>query len=318
VWLAGGAVVLGIGIWSVHFTGMLAFMLPIPMSYDLLLVLLSLLVAVVASVGALLVMSQPAARLRHLLIGGPIVGVGIAAMHYTGMAAMRMHAELSYDPLLVLLSVVIAIAAAIAALRLAFQFRADQAPTRRWLGLKFASALVMGVAITGMHYTGMAAARFTATATSIAHDPALDPLPLGVAIVGATLVILGFTLLSALFDRRFVAQGFALAESGQRYRSLFRYNSDAVFSYDLAGTLLDANETAVRITGRPLEELRRTGLAPLLTPEDAARMQEHMRAAAQLEPREYDLSFTRGDGCAALLSMRNAPIITSERMATSL
>jgi diguanylate cyclase len=176
-----------------------------------------------------------------VLAGGPLVGAGIAAMHYTGMAAMRMEATLSYDPLLLALSIAIAIGAAMAALWLAFRFRADHGSMRRWLGLKFASALVMAFAITGMHYTGMAAARFTALAVPIPHAPALSRLPLGVTIVGATLVILGFTLLSALFDRRFAAQAITLAESAQRYQSLFQYNSDAVFTYDLAGALLDAN-----------------------------------------------------------------------------
>ena len=83
----------------------------------------------------------------------------------------------------------------------------------------------MGIAITGMHYTGMAAARFTPLAVPMSLAPALNPLPLGVALVGATLVILGFTLLSALFDRRFAAQAITLAESAERYQSLFQYNS---------------------------------------------------------------------------------------------
>ena len=260
VWLLGGALSLGIGIWSMHFTGMLAFVLPMSTSYDLPLVLLSLLVAVLASAGALVVMGRPAARARHLLIGGPLVGAGIAAMHYTGMAAMRMEATISYDPLLLALSIAIAIGAAMAALWLAFRFRAEQVATRRWWWLKVASALVMGIAITGMHYTGMAAARFTALAMPMPSAPALSTLPLGVAIVGATLVILGFTLLSALFDRRFAAQAITLAESAQRHQSLFQYNSDAVFTYDLAGALLDANQAAIRITGSILEELRRNGM----------------------------------------------------------
>src|SRR5215212_275592 len=98
VWLLGGALSLGIGIWSMHFIGMLAFVLPMPTGYDLTLMLLSLLIAVLASAGALVAMSRPAARARHLLLGGPLVGAGIAAMHYTGMAAMRMEAAIGYDP----------------------------------------------------------------------------------------------------------------------------------------------------------------------------------------------------------------------------
>ncbi|MEO7911119.1 MAG: MHYT domain-containing protein [Roseiflexaceae bacterium] len=313
LWLLGGSFSLGIGIWSMHFTGMLAFVLPMATSYDLPLVLLSLLVAVLASAGALVVMSRPTARARHLLVGGPLVGAGIAAMHYTGMAAMRMEATISYDPLLLALSIAIAIGAAMAALWLAFQFRADYDPTRRWQGLKFASALVMAIAITGMHYTGMAAARFTALAVPMSHASALSPLPLGVAIVGATLVILGFTLLSALFDRRFAAQSITLAESAQRHLSLFQYNSDAVFAYDLTGALLDANQAAIRITGASLEELRRNGLRALLAAEDGVRMADHMQAAVSGATQEYDLMLARG-GDSVRLNLRNVPILIDGRV----
>jgi diguanylate cyclase len=313
VWLLGGALSLGIGIWSMHFIGMLAFVLPMTTSYDLPLVLLSLLIAVLASAGALVVMSRPAAQARHLLVGGPLVGSGIAAMHYTGMAAMRMEAAISYEPLLLVLSIVIAIGAAVAALWLAFQFRTDQAATRRWLWLKLTSALVMGIAITGMHYTGMAAARFATTDVPMSHAPALSTLPLGVAIVCATLVILGFTLLSALFDRRFAAQALTLAESAQRHQSLFQHNSDAVFTYDLSGTLRDANQAAIRIAGSSLEELRRSGLRTLLAAEDVVRMTSHLQAAASGATQEYDLMLDRGGNCV-LLNMRNVPILIDGRV----
>ena len=313
VWLLGGALSLGIGIWSMHFIGMLAFVLPMPTSYDLPLVLLSLLIAVLASSAALVVMSQPAARARHLLVGGPLVGAGIAAMHYTGMAAMRMEAAISYDPLLLALSIVIAIGAAVAALWLAFRFRIDQSASQGWLWLKLASALVMGIAITGMHYTGMAAARFTVLTGPMSHAPTLSTLPLGVAIVGATLVILGFTLLSALFDRRFATQSITLAEGRQRHLSLFQYNSDAVFTYDLAGALLDANQAAIRITGASLEELRRSGLRSLLAAEDAARLTDHMQAAVNGATQEYDLMLARGTG-SVLLNVRNVPILIDGRV----
>ncbi len=313
VWLLGGALSLGIGIWSMHFIGMLAFVLPMPTSYDLPLVLLSLLVAVLASAGALLVMGRPTVRAQHLLIGGPLVGAGIAAMHYTGMAAMRMEAAISYDPLLLALSIAIAVGAAMAALWLAFQFRADQAATHGWLWLKFASALVMGIAITGMHYTGMAAARFTPLAAPTSQMPALSTLPLGITIVGATLVILGFTLLSALFDRRFAVQAIALAEGAQRHQSLFQYNSDAVFTYDLVGVLLDANQAAIRITGLSLGELRHSGLRSLLAHEDAVRMTDHMQAAISGATQEYDLMLDRGAG-SVLLNVRNVPILLDGRV----
>src|SRR5882762_9771951 len=139
-----------------HFIGMLAFVVPIPMSYDIGLTVLSLVVAIVVTGGAFFVISRQGASPLRLVLSGIFMGLGIVAMHYTGMAAMRGHAELGYDRLFVALSVVIAIGASTAALWLAFQ------TTNPWQ--KLIAALVMGLAISGMHYTGMRAATLTAHA----------------------------------------------------------------------------------------------------------------------------------------------------------
>src|SRR5712672_2605521 len=154
VWLVAAAITMGGGIWSMHFIGMLAFVMPIPMSYDIGLTTLSLIVAIFVTGGAFYVISRQNTSPLRLVFSGIFMGLGIAAMHYTGMAAMRGHAELSYDRLFVALSVVIAIGASTAALWLAFQ------TTDLWQRL--IAALVMGLAISGMHYTGMRAAIFTA------------------------------------------------------------------------------------------------------------------------------------------------------------
>ena len=115
-WFATAAVAMGGGIWSMHFIGMLAFKLPIDLGYDLSLTVLSLLIAMLSCGFALWLVSQPKLPLWQLAFGALVMGSGISAMHYTGMAAMRMHADLTYDRLFVVLSVVIAIAASTAAL----------------------------------------------------------------------------------------------------------------------------------------------------------------------------------------------------------
>src|SRR3982074_3023060 len=149
VWLVAAAITMGGGIWSMHFVAMLAFSMPIPMSYDVGLTALSLVVAIFVTGGGFYVISRQSASPLHLVLSGIFMGLGIVAMHYIGMAAMRGHAELAYDRPLVALSVVIAIGASTAALWLAFQTAAP------WQ--KFIAALVMGLAIAGMHYTGMEA-----------------------------------------------------------------------------------------------------------------------------------------------------------------
>jgi NO-binding membrane sensor protein with MHYT domain len=147
VWLVAAAVTMGGGIWSMHFVAMLAFIMPTPMSYDIGLTILSLVVAIFVTGGGLYVISRQSASPLRLALSGIFMGLGIAGMHYTGMAAMRGHAELSYDPLFVALSLVIAIGASTVALWLAFR-TTD-------LGQKLVAAVVMGLAISGMHYTAM-------------------------------------------------------------------------------------------------------------------------------------------------------------------
>src|SRR5712691_5547987 len=121
VWLVAAAITMGGGIWSMHFVAMLAFKTPIPMSYDIGLTILSLVVATFVTSGGFYVISRQSASPLHLVLSGIFMGLGIVAMHYTGMAAMRGQAELSYDRLFVALSVVIAICASTAALWLAFR-----------------------------------------------------------------------------------------------------------------------------------------------------------------------------------------------------
>src|SRR5687767_14973388 len=98
VWLVGGAFAMGTGIWSMHFIGMLAFSLPIPLGYDVPITLLSMLIAVVVSGFALYTVTRENLGRSRLLIGAVLMGIGIAFMHYTGMAALRMSPPIEYDP----------------------------------------------------------------------------------------------------------------------------------------------------------------------------------------------------------------------------
>ncbi|GEP60394.1 MHYT domain-containing protein [Reyranella soli] len=179
IWLAAAALTLGGGIWSMHFVAMLAFVLPMPMSYDVGLTVLSLMLAILATGGGFYVISRPGVSRPRLFLSGVFMGIAISGMHYTGMAAMRGPVELSYDPLWVALSVIIAIGAATAALWLAFRTKDT--------GRKLAAAIVMAIAISGMHYTGMRAAVFTAPATMAHEGATLDQNTLVLAIAGITL-----------------------------------------------------------------------------------------------------------------------------------
>jgi signal transduction histidine kinase/CheY-like chemotaxis protein len=200
LWLLFGAVAMGMGIWSMHFVGMLAFSLPVPVAYDLMLVLLSVVAAIVASFIALFVVSSNRPTLAPLLGGGILLATGICTMHYTGMAAMQIN--ITYDPLLFTLSVVIAVVASVAALWLSFYFRKGGERGEVWK--KLGSGLIMGAAVVGMHYTGMAAAHFQPGVESeLSTGMVLDQKWLAYFISGGTLFTLGMSLLGIYISKRF-------------------------------------------------------------------------------------------------------------------
>jgi methyl-accepting chemotaxis protein len=206
-WLLGGAIAMGLGIWSMHFVGMLAFSLPIEVNYNVFIVGLSMVFAILSSAIALVLVSRQAIGFVQLLGGAILMGLGIAVMHYSGMAAMEMEAQLQYDPLLFFISILIATGASLAALWIAFQLRGQF--SQKGFFLKIGSAIVMGIAIAGMHYTGMAAAQFLVLNPALAEaDPTGDGFLAGMAIaIGvATLVILGFVLMTSFVDRRLATQ----------------------------------------------------------------------------------------------------------------
>jgi diguanylate cyclase (GGDEF)-like protein len=198
-WLFGGAVVMGIGIWSMHFTAMLAFRLPVPITYDLPLLLLSVLIAMTASGLALYVIGRGSVRIISLLTAGVLMGLAISGIHYTDMAAVRTQASLHYNALLVALSVAIAVTASLMALHLALYFRINM--TRRAFFGKAASALLMGAAIVGLHYTAMDAAHFTPSHNTNHEAAVVATTGLATLVITTTFIILGFTLLVVIMDR---------------------------------------------------------------------------------------------------------------------
>ena len=209
-WLLGGAGAMGTGIWSMHYIGMLAFILPIPVAYHWPTVLLSLLAAVLASVIALYVVSRQKMGASRAVAGSVLMGAGIASMHYIGMAAMRLPAICQFNSSLVVMSVVFAVLISFAALWITFHFRDEKTGMGRE---KLAGAVVMGAAIPVMHYTGMAAASFTPSGMPADLSHAVSISTLGTTgIAAVTFVVLGLALLTASVDRRFAAQTLELQE----------------------------------------------------------------------------------------------------------
>jgi len=203
VWLLAGAGAMGTGIWSMHYIGMLAFILPIPVAYHWPTVLLSLFAAIFASVIALYVGSRQKMGAFRALAGSVLMGGGIASMHYIGMDAMRLPAVCHFNSFLVVLSVVFAVLFSLVALWITFHFR-DEKKGIDWG--KSAGAVLMGSAIPVMHYTGMAAASFTPSSMPSDLSRAISISTLGtIGIAAVTWIVLGLALLTSWLDRRFTA-----------------------------------------------------------------------------------------------------------------
>lgn len=244
-WIAAAAVALGGGTWTMHFVGMLA--MSMPARYDVYLTLVSLLIPVLASGIGFHVVCKFRESRAALAWSGLLVGCGVILMHYSGMAAMKMAGgAVSYDPLLVAASMAIAIVAATLALWLAFR------TSGTWPRL--AAAVVMGGAISGMHYTAMAAATF-AMGHAQAHvvHPTFPKTILALAVIGAATYLLMLALLTAYFDRKLAAltthEADALNRSEQRHRLLIESSSDIIGILDADGRFVYESSSALRLLG---------------------------------------------------------------------
>jgi diguanylate cyclase (GGDEF)-like protein len=241
LWLLGGAVAMGMGIWSMHFIGMLAFRMPIELGYDVRITACSLLIAILISGFALYVATRDELSRERLAAGGVLMGSGIAAMHYTGMAALKMQPAIIYSPGLFWTSIGIAMTASWAALWIAFTLR-DGA--QRYVLLKrCAAGLVMGLAIAGMHYTAMGAAVFRSGSICGVSNSGASTVWLAFTLTGATMCVLTVTLVYSALDARYDLQAFQLLASLEKSQ--------------LNASLADANErllvmaTEDALTGLP-------------------------------------------------------------------
>jgi NO-binding membrane sensor protein with MHYT domain len=318
VWLLGGAGAMGTGIWSMHYIGMLAFVLPIPVAYHWPTVLLSLIAAILASAIALYIVSRQQMSASQAILGSLPMGAGIASMHYIGMAAMRLPAMCEFNYSLVVLSVVFAVSISLAALWITFHFRDERTGIGRE---KLAGAVVLGAAIPVMHYTGMAAASFTASSMPVDLSNAVSISTLGTAgIAAVTFIVLGLALLTSWMDRRFAAQTLELQE--ERLRRSEEYLAEAQ-------RLTHTGSWAWRVTGRDAlhlseewyriydfdpengppafeEHLQR------IHPEDRARWQKALdRAMAEKSDYEVEFRILLPDGSVKHIHTVSHPVLNA-------
>jgi PAS domain S-box-containing protein len=290
VWLTGGATAMGTGIWSMHYIGMLAFTLSVPVRYDWPTVLFSLLAAILASAVALFVVSRRNMGAPQALIGSVMMGSGIAAMHYIGMEAMRLPAMCVYSTRLVVVSVVLAIIVSVVALWFTFHLR-DELRFGGWQ--KITSAIVMGAAIPIMHYTGMAAATFMPSPMSPDLTHAVDISSLGISGISAvTIMVLALAMLTSFIDRKFAWQASELAANELRYRQLVESAQVILWRRNIQTSRFSfVNPEVEAVLGYPAAEWMTNSAfwASHIHSEDRE-LVEHFcsRAAAEEQPQQFE------------------------------
>ncbi len=309
VWLLGGAGAMGTGIWSMHYIGMLAFVLPIPVAYHWPTVLLSLLAAIVASVIALYVVSRQKMGMSRAIAGSVLMGAGIASMHYIGMDAMRLPAICRSDSSLVVLSVVFAVLISFAALWITFHFRDGKTGIGRE---KLAGAVVMGAAIPVMHYTGMAAASFTSSGMPADLSHAVSVSTLGTAgIAAVTFIVLGLALLTSWVDRRFAAQTLELER--KRWRSLTEALPQLVWAATPDGACDYFSTQWTEYTGVPEAGLLGWRWMEVLHQDDRENTRKFWAdSVAGHGPYDVEYRVRRHDGAYGWFKTRGTPIRDSE------
>jgi PAS domain S-box-containing protein len=259
VWLICGSLALGIGIWSMHYVAMLAFRLPIPVRYHWPTALLSLLAGIVSSALALYIVARPRVPGAWILGGSVLQGGGIATLHYTAMASMRMQAESHYSAPIVSLSVLVAIVSSLLSLWLAFVFRGGPI---NWKLRKVGSALSMGVAIAAMHYTGMAAVSFSASGMALNLANAVLISSLGIAgFVAVSVVVMLATVVTGLVDQ--------LQKQKTLLDELFEQAPQAITLVDRDGMVVRVNREFERLFGYSPAEAVGRRLSELIVPADA-------------------------------------------------
>jgi len=242
--------VMGLGIWSMHFVAMLAYEMPMTVRYDGPLTILSLVVAILACIIGLAVTGK-ARKLRQIIIGGSLIGCGISSMHYIGMGAMNMPARLEYETILVIASVSIGILAATASLWFAFSFARGKLSNT--LQVKLFSSILMGLAISGMHYVAMAGTNMMPV-LNVAMDATgfvLNPEVIGISLTISILLLMGIILWSA----KIVAETEIIRANEEKINAITSNVIDAIITIDKHGIIISANPAVKNIFGYSQEQM---------------------------------------------------------------
>ncbi len=250
-WNLFGAVSMGLGIWAMHFIGMLAFGLPVPISYDVVITIVSIIPVICACSVVLWMMTEQKKNITYLVFGGTLMGLGVGLMHYIGMAAMRMDAVMVHDMFLFYVSIFVAIILAMIAIKVSQQgitYTQYQFITKR----QITSATVMGIAISAMHYIAIASVDFYPS-QQINNISGIGPSTLTVMVLGVVFIILSFAIAVPYFLRYKQMVG-VLDENIKRLNIALSAANQGWFDFNLQSGAISVSESYARILGYSPEE----------------------------------------------------------------
>jgi PAS domain S-box-containing protein len=328
--LGFGGLAMGVGVWAMHFIGMLGFRLPCAISYDPWITALSILPGVIAGIFALRFVSASDFRGRDLLAGGILFGAGIGLMHYTGMAALRLPGSLSYDPGLFVLSIGVAVVLAAVALYVRFGLTRRFKNSSRWTLL--IASVVMGLAISAMHYVAMTSTFFVRHS---GPEPivinGIEPLTMAIGITVATGLLMGLVMLMVFRQfaaeiegkRQLEALAREVSERERQFHQLLESAPEAMIVVDASGIILMANRRCEEIFGHPKSALLGSELAMLL-PEPIRESHARHFSQYQRQPKlrhmgqtDTDLRARHADGHLFPVEIALSPIQTDHGLITA-
>jgi diguanylate cyclase (GGDEF)-like protein/PAS domain S-box-containing protein len=268
-WMIAGGVTLGMAVWSMHFIGMLAFHLPVPIAYDSSLTFISVLPAIAAALLGFYLLRSPELQLKKIVIGGFFMGLGITAMHYTGMAALKMQPAISYDPTIFIFSIVIAITAAIGALLIVY---AGEKTRLHPLIQHLLGAVIMGLAIAGMHYTAMTGAIFAPGSICSVGGLEIEPNLLALIVTSGCFLLFSGGGFANSLDRHIALDNARLAhaqlEANQKElhiaASAFEVQ-EGVMVTDANNVILRVNKSFTKLTGYSTDDVLGKTIAMLIS-----------------------------------------------------
>lgn len=322
-WLAGSGIAMGLGIWAMHFIGMLAMRQPFPITYHLFITILSLILAIISSFIAIFLVSRNRISANRFIAAGVVMGSGIAAMHYVGMSAIESPYHLHYRLVPFAGSILVAIGVSYFALYVTFRLQ-NQSTNTFAIHWKIYGAMLLGLAVTGMHYTAMYATHFlnadkawTNQMNSYLLVPELFQLTLQPGVlaicIGITVTILViFLLIGAYIDRKLAIEAAQL--TAMQFKTLFNNNPDMICTFGSKGQLLNVNASVYEMIGYTVSEL-------LYYPKVAERLfqsffeeSEWDSYLQQDETRQQEISMVHKDGAVVELYVTTIPMKVRKRI----